>query len=197
MNDAARVRVEIRRVPLTDTAPCEPSEGGVFVALDDPPPVRSILAITAGDEAPRALEVTAVVEVAPEGGARGFYGRFIEDDALARFERVGTEHLSDGEPEPAARGEGETAESDDAGPGTQMAMPAPVVDPDDSEPIDLDTYRSGEHEAAPSSDADDSGDAEDGADAEPEGGTTSEQTTSDGEDDGARKGKRRRGRKRR
>lgn len=184
MSNAARhVRVDIRHVEIAEAAPCEESEAGVFITLDDPPPVRSILAVREGNDAPRAFEVTAVVEVAPEGGARGFHGRFIESDALARYERVGTEHLSDGEPEETDEAGGEhTIDDDDDGPGTHMAMPAPVVDPDESEPIDIDEARA--------SAADDHGHEVEEPEASGEEGN--------GGDDGeARKGKRRRGRKRR
>jgi hypothetical protein len=137
-NTAGEIRVEIRGVQLAEVASCEESEAGVFIALDDPPPVRSILAIAEGAQAPRAFEVTGVVEVPPDGGVRGFVGRFIESDALARYARVGTEHLADGEPEAAPHADGEQTD-DDEDVGIQMAMPAPVmVDHDESEPIDVD-----------------------------------------------------------
>jgi hypothetical protein len=198
MSDAAsRVRVDIRHVQLAEAASCEPASNGLFVAMDDPPPVRSILAVSDGDGAPRAFEVTAVVEVAPEGGVRGFHGRFIESDALARFERVGTEHLSDGEPEGDAT-DGEHADADDAGLGTQMAMPAPVVDPDESEPIDLGEEQPSEAENA-SADESDTVDGDPAAADEPntEGEAGGEDGSENGSDDGGgRKGKRRRGRKR-
>jgi hypothetical protein len=187
MSDTARkVRIDIRGVQLAEAAPCEDTDSGVFVTLDDPPPVRSILAVFDGDESPRAFEVTAVVEVPPEGGERGVLGRFLESDALARYERVGTEHLSEGEPESEQREDGDEDEAgDEDGSGIQMAMPAPVmVDSDESEAIQTDDDETG---AAETADRDD--------DASPDA-NEEEDATSD-EADGARKGKRRRGRKRR
>jgi hypothetical protein len=184
---ATEVRVEIRGVQLAEAVAFEASDTGVFIPLDDPPPVRSILAIFEGDEAPRAFEVTSVVEVPAEGGARGLIGRFVEPDALARFARVGTEHLADGEAPSGPEGAEERDGANDEAPGIQMAMPAPVVvDSEESEAIDVD---------APDSTSAETRQAEsEGASAEAEPDPDAD-TSDNGE--GERKGKRRRGRKRR
>ncbi|MEM9456116.1 MAG: hypothetical protein AAGF11_18180 [Myxococcota bacterium] len=102
-------------------------EVGVFVAIDEPPPVRTVLAVVQGDER-RALEVTSVVEVAErdEHGTRGFYGRWVDEEALGRAGQVGTEHLDDGTPvvQPVMPEHSVQMNVSDA-PG--MAMPAPVL----------------------------------------------------------------------
>lgn len=124
--------VTLRPAPLGPT-PDGAVEEGVFVALDDSPPVRTVLAVVEGGRR-RALEVAWVVEVAggdDHGGSpvRGFYGRWVADEALERAARVGTEHLEDGTPvvQPVVYDNSAVLDVSD----TSMAMPAPVMMLDD------------------------------------------------------------------
>jgi len=176
MSESAQrsVRVELRHVVLAEAAALTELKGGrVFVALDEPPPVRSVLALVDGSTR-NAIEVTRVVEVADAGGVRGVHGRVVDADALARFAAVGTERLPGGTREPASTQPSLESEKSDAGAsGSQLAMPAPVMVVEaDSEPIDV-------------SDGD-GGDASD----EPDG-------DGDGGDGGEAQTKKRKGRKRR
>jgi hypothetical protein len=136
------VILELRHVRLAEQAMLRPAslypassddaagEEGVFVALDDPPPVRTVLAVVEGERR-RALEVAWVVEVAEHDDApRGFYGRWVGDEALERAVRVGTEHLEDGTPvvQPVVLDHSSFINVSDA---PVMAMPAPVMIVDD------------------------------------------------------------------
>ena len=56
------VRVELRQANLSDSAQLREDEGTAFLALDQPPPVRSLLRLTIGEEQ-KAFEVGRVVEV--------------------------------------------------------------------------------------------------------------------------------------
>ena len=71
MTDSAAI-LELRHCRVAEQAtlqPVTPSEGeaGVFIAVDDPPPVRTVLAVIEGSQR-RALEVASVVEVAERCG---------------------------------------------------------------------------------------------------------------------------------
>ncbi|MEX1363213.1 MAG: hypothetical protein AB1Z98_08810 [Nannocystaceae bacterium] len=134
--------LEVRHVRLADQAVLSPApvadgEDGVFIAHDEPPPVRTVLAVMEGHQR-RVLEVVRVVEVADrdERGTRGMYARWVDEEALTRAARVGTEHLEDGTPivQPVERDDSSAISMSDA-PG--MAMPAPVMmDVDDTGVID-------------------------------------------------------------
>lgn len=125
--------LELRRTRLAETvalrpAPLADGEEGVFVALDDSPPVRTVLTVVEGDRR-RALEVAWVVEVADRDEVKGFYGRWVGDEALERAMRVGTEHLEDGTPvvQPVVHDHSASLDMSDMA----MAMPAPVIVSDD------------------------------------------------------------------
>lgn len=168
----SQVRVEIRSHQLAAAAEIAEADGGVFVPLAEPPPVRTVLRLTEEGKELQALEVTRVVEVhGNDGRASGVVGRYVGLDELARSERVGTEHLEGGV---AAVGEDGAA---------AMAVPAPVVDPDPSSAIDLEEVQRLEAEAQSS-------------DAAANEQTESAPEESAGSEDGSRK-KRRRGRKKR
>lgn len=136
MTEAAAL--ELRHVRLAEAVTLRPTplgptpegtvEEGVFVALDDSPPVRTVLAVVEGGRR-RALEVAWVVEVAERDEAKGFYGRWVADEALERAARVGTEHLEDGTPvvQPVVYDNSAVLDVSD----TSMAMPAPVIVLDD------------------------------------------------------------------
>jgi len=123
--------LELRHSTLADAAPVSPAplaDGteGVFVAIDDPPPVRTVLTVVQGDQR-RPLEVTAVVEVIDRSAqtTRGFFGRWVDAEALERAGKMGTEHLEDGTPvvqkvDPSVSDDGSDAPA-------AMAMPAPVM----------------------------------------------------------------------
>ncbi|MEM7159383.1 MAG: hypothetical protein AAF799_41480 [Myxococcota bacterium] len=129
--------LEVRHVRLADEATLSPAplaegEEGVFVALAEPPPVRTVLSVVSGDQR-RALEVAQVVEVTSrdEHGTRGFYGRWVGEEALERAAKVGTEHLEDGTPvvQPVSRDDNAVIVASDA---PVMAVPAPVMNVDDT-----------------------------------------------------------------
>ncbi len=152
MTEAAAI-LELRHVRLADHATMRPAalgatEGveGVFVAIDDPPPVRTVLAVVEGERR-RALEVVWVVEVAEHGETRGFYGRWVDDEVLERAANVGTEALEDGMPvvQPVVS---ENSAGIDVSDG--MAMPAPVmIMDDDTGVIDEGEAEADEREAEP------------------------------------------------
>ncbi len=139
--------LEVRHVRLAERAvlqptPLESGEEGVFVAHDEPPPVRTILTVVQDDRR-RALEVVRVVEVThgDEPHPRGLVGRWIDDEALVRAAKVGTEHLDDGTPvvQPVYPDNSRALPLSDAH-AMSMPMPAPVVmiDGDDEAREDAD-----------------------------------------------------------
>ncbi|GEM_PF-6135708 len=157
-----QVRVRLRGLTLAESAPLiehehegsSPTQGVVFLGLDHPPPVATVLAIDEGSST-RALEVRSVVEVANgvESAGRGCFGRFVHDDVLLRHSKVGSEHCTPLEPERSAT----AVSSDDHGPNGesrpdvyQFAAPAPVVEAEPSTPIDINgsTERGGADEQA-------------------------------------------------
>ncbi|MCX4245996.1 hypothetical protein [Paraliomyxa miuraensis] len=154
MTEAA-VILEIRNVRLAEQATLQPTnlgpspsgadEEGVFVALDDPPPVRTVLTVIEGEQR-RALEVVWVVEVPERNAARGFHGRWVGDEVRQRAAKVGTEHLEDGTPvvQPVVPDNSLSMDVSDA----VMAMPAPVMIHDD----DTGTVDEGEDEERAASD---------------------------------------------
>ena len=157
MTEAAAI-LEVRHVRLADQATLQPAalgpaseaaEEGVFIALDDPPPVRTVLAVVEGGRR-RALEVAWVVEVPDPGSPRGFHGRWVSDEALERAARVGTEHLEDGTPvvQPVVPDHSAAMDVSDA----SMAMPAPVMIVDDDTGV-VDVSDDGEGEPAAEAEA--------------------------------------------
>ncbi|NVB37968.1 hypothetical protein G6O69_08980 [Pseudenhygromyxa sp. WMMC2535] len=89
------VRVELREATLSESATLHEGEA-TFIALDCPPPVRSLLRVVVDDD-PRAFEVHRVVEVVGEGEARrGCYGAFVEAARFDEQNKVGSEHLEPG-----------------------------------------------------------------------------------------------------
>jgi hypothetical protein len=90
------VRVDLRQATLSESARLRESGEQAFLCLENPPPVRSLLRITYGEEQ-RAFEVGRVIEVIDESEAeRGCYGTFVALDRLAEQLRVGSEHLQPG-----------------------------------------------------------------------------------------------------
>jgi hypothetical protein len=190
-SDVREVRVDIRHHMLAASAQLsEGDDGTVHLALEHPPPVRSVLSVHT-DEGAHAFEVTRAVEVESEGVRPGVYGRFVGHEALDVLDKVGTEHLE--------AGEAASDHEDDPDHSGYLAMPAPVVDPDPSDRIDVDEVRrleDTEAEAAseteqPTDDDDEaaSGDASASSDADGDGEPAPGDST--------RRGRRRRGRKRR
>ena len=90
------VRVDLRQANLSESAKLREADDAVFLALDAPPPVRSILRITEGENV-RAFEVGRVIEVADDSEpTRGCYGSFVDDARLDDQAKVGSEHLEPG-----------------------------------------------------------------------------------------------------
>jgi hypothetical protein len=122
------VSLQIRQVTVNEAAELTALDGDdVFVATDDPPPVRTIVACREGDGGEvQALEVVRVVEVpeSDERGTRGFYARTTHAQALGAHWVVGTENFSGGHGPPPGLS------------SSSLGAPAPVMDPDDSMPID-------------------------------------------------------------
>jgi hypothetical protein len=120
-------RLQLRHVTISEEVELvELEDGHVFVPSNDPPPVRTLVSEHDGEAVTRALEVVRVVEV-PESdarGERGFYAIPVELERLQEQSKVGTEHLDGGETPPSVE------ES------MTLGAPAPVMDPDDSIPID-------------------------------------------------------------
>lgn len=166
--------VVYRHVALASGAALQvKKDRSVFVAVDEPPPIRTVVQLWRGDEA-RAVVVQRIIEVPEEGEARGFFAVPAESQDIATATKVGTEHLETpvgtspaGSDDGTADGSGSDVDPDA---NIAMAMPAPVVGDTDDEP-------------------------EDGADADEDGESVSEP---DGEGEGASdsssSGPRRRGR---
>jgi hypothetical protein len=90
------VRVELRQATLSESARLREKGEQAFLCLENPPPVRSLLRITIGEEQ-RAFEVGRVIEVVDESEAeRGCHGTFVALERLAEQLRVGSEHLQPG-----------------------------------------------------------------------------------------------------
>jgi hypothetical protein len=144
MAASSTARVTYRSLELAAAAPVSDRPGGLrFVAIDEPPPVRTILSLAQNGGTPIAVEVVEAIEVEAPGVDRGCVVR--EVDAARLRLAVGSESLANGaaggeappasEPSPSASDSG----SFDEGYGAAMAVPAPVVgDGDASEPIDVD-----------------------------------------------------------
>ena len=183
MNANNTVQIKYRHVEIAAAAPLDDLGDGTFrLALETPPPVRTVLAI-AGPSGSRAYVVTAVVEAPPEGSTRGCVVREVPLDRLPTT--VGTERLADsalGAAESSATGATgatDSGEDQDDAYGAHMAVPAPVISEDTSGPRDLsEGDTGGEGDAGPS----DNGE-----------GTDESATTGDG---GASRAKKRRGRQR-
>jgi hypothetical protein len=191
MASIQEVSVHYRHVELQSGAKLqETDDGGLFLELAEPPPVRTVLELRdlSGDSRGRAYEITAVVEVESAGVTRGCRLRRIDDAAL-QSRPVGSERLADasGGPSsptgamPAAKSsrseDGEERWSDEY--GAHMAVPAPVVDPDGGDEAEGGTAIAG-------------GDEE----SNEEGGDDDAAATSTDSGESPRSGKRRRGRKR-
>ncbi len=90
------VRVDLRQATLSENARLREAGDQLFLAIENPPPVRSLLRLIEGDEA-KAFEVARVIEVVDETEpARGCYGRHVEFERLAEQDKVGSEHLEVG-----------------------------------------------------------------------------------------------------
>ncbi|HET6585671.1 MAG TPA: hypothetical protein VFG69_19565 [Nannocystaceae bacterium] len=133
------VSVHYRHVELQSVATLRvDGDGEAFLELAEPPPVRTVLELRGPSARSTAYEVTAVVEVEAPGAIRGC--RLREVDAARLSSRaVGSERLADaaagsvaGSTAATARGRTEASgdESWSNDYGVQMAVPAPVVDPD-------------------------------------------------------------------
>jgi hypothetical protein len=199
LSSAHSVQVSYRHIELAADATLEPAEDGCSrLRIATPPPVRTVVAITHGEQT-RAYAVVSVQEVVAAGGSRSCLVREVGDEALPVT--VGTEHHRAGAlgeaPESARDGD---ARDDGESIGSSLAVPAPVV-ADDSDQLET-GEGTGDGAAAGAGDASEASGAVD-----PEGvptdngseesgtidvGTGGEATTSDG---GGR-GKKRRGRQR-
>jgi hypothetical protein len=91
------VRVDLREATMTESARLrERTDKPLFLAMDTPPPVRSLLRLTLGNER-KAFEVARVIEVVDEAEPeRGCYGAWVDFARLVDQDRVGSEHLEPG-----------------------------------------------------------------------------------------------------
>lgn len=90
------VRVDLREATMTESARLRERGEQLFLVMETPPPVRSLLRLTVADER-KAFEVARVVEVVEEGEPeRGCYGRWVDVARLVEQDRVGSEHLEPG-----------------------------------------------------------------------------------------------------
>lgn len=139
--------MQLRDVTLAEEATLEPTDDGVFVALANPVPVRTVLTVQGGDGA-QQLEVVRVVEVAGADprGVRGVYAKPAQVEGEAT---VGSEHLqpTEGSPRgapsdeegpseapPEATGDGEAdAEAAESAPDAAEASADADPDPSDSQ----------------------------------------------------------------
>jgi hypothetical protein len=93
---AERVHVYLRSANLTENARIVEREGGPFLVLAAPPPVRAKLRVVDASGNERGFEVLRVVEVAEGDKLAGVGGRWID---VPTERVVGSEHL---EPDPDA-----------------------------------------------------------------------------------------------
>lgn len=90
------VRVDLREATMTESARLRERGEALFLVMETPPPVRSLLRLTLGDQR-KAFEVARVVEVVDEAEPeRGCYGRWVDAARLGEQDRVGSEHLEPG-----------------------------------------------------------------------------------------------------
>jgi hypothetical protein len=90
------VRIDLRQANLAESARLREGGEQPFLCLDTPPPVRSLLRVTIGEEQ-KAFEVGKVIEVVDElEPERGCYGTFVELERLEEQKKVGSEHLEPG-----------------------------------------------------------------------------------------------------
>ena len=180
-NMQTQVRVSMRSTALAEATRMTVLDGErhqIFLVLDMPPPVGSVLTIQHGEQS-QTVEVTHVVEVpeADGGKTRGVYAKDASEAALERHGHVGSESILPSGDE----GNEDSGGSDGAGnrAPSGYAVPAPVVDPEGAE------------EKAES--------ADEGAEDGPQDSMAASQIA--GENDsgagGSSKGKRRKGRRRR
>ena len=187
---SSNARVEYRNLSVAESAEVSEASaddgGGVFVALDEPLPVRSVVRLVPSDGDAREVVVTRVVEVGGEGSARGLYARDASDEDRERAAKVGTEHL-EGRASDADEGSAASDGSDGAG-NMSMAMPAPVVVDTEEDEADLDAARrAAEARAAGESSAGEDASAnEDGAgdESESEGESEGESGSESGSESG-------------
>ena len=91
------VRVDLRQASLSESARLRDAGELLFLAIDNPPPVRCLLHLRNDDGVDKAFEVARVVEVVDEEeAARGCYGREVPLERLDEQVRVGSEHLEPG-----------------------------------------------------------------------------------------------------
>ncbi len=90
------LRVDLREATMTESARLRERGDQLFLVMDTPPPVRSLLRVTLGEER-KAFEVARVIEVVDEGEPdRGCYGQWVDVARLGEQSRVGSEHLEPG-----------------------------------------------------------------------------------------------------
>jgi len=123
MASQTQVRVDLRSISLSASAQlAELPDGSFFIALDEPPPVRTVLSVREEDGEARAFEVGHVIEIgeASPTGATGCQGRFVAAERLERQRGVGSEHHVPGEPHHRPDDDGS---DDEVGAETRTAPP--------------------------------------------------------------------------
>lgn len=143
MGASGTVSVTYRSLELTPSAALSERGGGHhFLALETPPPVRTVLGLTREGGPQVAAEVVESIEVEGPDQPRGCIVRVV-DDALLQRPPVGSERLANGAAGTVESSGGEgsgviQAGSFDEGYAAPMAVPAPVVgDSESSDTIDV------------------------------------------------------------
>jgi hypothetical protein len=136
MANQTQVRVDLRSISLSAAAQlAELPDGSFFIALDEPPPVRTVLSVREEGGEARAFEVSHVIEISEASpiGVTGCQGRFVEAKRLERQRDVGSEHHAPGEaqhsPEADGSDDGLAEETGSAPPEVQAAYdPGPTAE---------------------------------------------------------------------
>ncbi len=141
MAENRTARVDLRHHTLAEAAEYVsgpgPNGSDGFIALAQPPPVGSVVHVHPDG---RALAVTQVTESAEGSPGPGIYVRDATAEDLERHDRIGTEHMAPSSVDPSAgdAGSDPTLPEDATSADVSHAVPAPVTEPEPSEPISVD-----------------------------------------------------------
>lgn len=153
-------RLSLRGNELAAAATVKSQGDELFVELDKAPPVRAVLELESGGTT-RRIQVLRVQRSAESGGPVGFFARYLDDEGSSN--KVGSEHL-DSHPDLVHQ-----VVHADSGPDS-YPVPAPVLEAEPSEAIDLREVEARERIESPSEVEDESSAPEEAAaEAKPRG----------------------------